>query len=457
MLKRVIPIVIVAAVVVFCGFWFSGKSAVLKLSPPVEAIGAATPVHVEVSDPNGVKSFTAAVEQNGQTQVVFRDPKPSKQADSAYSFAVGKQQASFLKEGSARLVFSAASNDFRGRTATLVQEVKVLLQPPTISADGRQHYINQGGAGLVVLDLGGDWKEAGVRIGSYSVPTFPMPGQPQNGSRRFALIPFSWDVPADTVPVAFAKNAAGTEVTASFWVKIVPKDFHRSNINVTDREMQKVVGALDPGGSGSLVDRFLKLNRQMRKANAETIFNLRTDTENRMLWSGRFVPPPGTREAYFADDRTYFYQGKKIDEEVHLGYDLAGIAHMPVKAANSGRVIYAAPLGIYGNCVIIDHGYSLDSLYGHMSKILVHPGEMVQKQQQIGISGSTGMAFGDHVHFSMLIDGMEVNPKEWWDPHWIRDHILSQIGPNAGAPKTASDASIEQASFARHRHRHHRR
>ncbi|MGH9581759.1 MAG: M23 family metallopeptidase, partial [Bryobacteraceae bacterium] len=122
------------------------------------------------------------------------------------------------------------------------------------------------------------------------------------------------------------------------------------------------------------------------------------------------------------------------------------------------RVKPAGPLGIYGNCVIIDHGYSLDSLYGHMSKLLVKPGEMVKKQQQIGISGSTGMAFGDHVHFSMLIDGIEVNPKEWWDPHWIQDRILSKIGPDAGRAQTASEgAPVEQASSIRHRSRHHRR
>lgn len=428
LLKRVIPIVVLAAVAVFCGFWFSGRSAVVKLSPPVAAVGAETPVHVIISDPNGIKSFTAAIEQNGQSQIVFRDQKPSKQPERTYSFTAGKQQASFLKEGSARLILRAASNDFRGRTATLTQQVKVLLQPPTISADGRQHYLNQGGSGLVVLDLGGDWKEAGVRAGKYSVGTFPMPGQPANSNQRFALFAYPWDLSPDTVPVAFARNAAGTEVTASFVVKVFPKKFRHSKINVTDRDMQKVVGQLDPNGSGSLLDRFLKLNRDMRKVNAAKIYSLRTDTEARMLWSGPFIPVPGARESFFADDRTYFYKGKKIDEEVHLGYDLAGTAHMPVRAANSGRVIYAAPLGIYGNCVIIDHGYSLDSLYGHMSKILVHPGEMVKKEQQIGISGSTGMAFGDHVHFSMLVDGIQVNPKEWWDPHWIHDHILSQIG-----------------------------
>jgi murein DD-endopeptidase MepM/ murein hydrolase activator NlpD len=125
-------------------------------------------------------------------------------------------------------------------------------------------------------------------------------------------------------------------------------------------------------------------------------------------------------------------------------------------------VIYADRLGLYGNCVIIDHGYSLQSLYGHMSKILVKVGDTVSKEQQIGISGATGMAFGDHVHFSMMIAGTQVDPKEWWDEHWINDRILSKIGPGASnapaggntATPSTSSATVSTASI---RHKRGRR
>jgi murein DD-endopeptidase MepM/ murein hydrolase activator NlpD len=260
-----------------------------------------------------------------------------------------------------------------------------------------------------------------------------MPGQPDSTNHRFSLFPFPWDVDVTTIPVAFARNGAGTEVTTTFWTKLFPKKFRSSDIQVTDRQLTKVVGELDPEGSGSLVDRFVKLNREMRQANTKQIYELRNNTEKRVLWNGAFIPVKGTRESFFADRRNYFYNGKKIDEQVHLGYDLAQTPNTPVKAANSGKIIYADRLGIYGNCVIIDHGYSLQSLYGHMSQILVKVGDMVQKEQRIGISGATGMAFGDHVHFSMLIAGYQVDPKEWWDEHWIHDRILSKIGPPENA------------------------
>ncbi|MGA8027401.1 MAG: M23 family metallopeptidase [Bryobacteraceae bacterium] len=430
LLKGVLTGVGALILIIFASVWFSGKRADLKLVKAVPAIGTDTPVRVQADDPHGLKSFSASVQQNGRSQTIYEDKTKSKQTSRIYSFNAGKKEAPFLTEGPATLILKGSSNDLRGSTTTLSEDIQVVLKPPTIVADGRQHYINQGGAELVLLDLGGNWTDAGVRVANYSAGTFPAPGEPDKSSHRFSLFPFPWDVSADAIPLAFARNGAGTEVTTTFWVKVFPKKFRESNIQLNDRELQKVVGELDPEGTGSLIDRFVRLNREMRRANAQQIYDLRNNTEKRILWSGPFIPVKGARESYFADKRSYFYNGKKVDEQVHLGYDLAQTTNMPVKAANSGKVIYADRLGIYGNCVILDHGYSLESLYGHMSRIGVKVGDMIQKEQQIGVSGSTGMAFGDHVHFSMLIAGIQVDPKEWWDEHWIQDRILSKIGTN---------------------------
>jgi len=428
MLQRLSAIILALALIILAFFWFSGKEPELKLAAPLTTIGTATPVSVSVSDAAGIKRLTATVTQNGQTQTVFEDLTRSKQPSRTFKFPVGKQTAAFLKEGPAHVSISAASNDFRGASTAIEQDVQVVLRPPTIVADGSQHYINQGGAELVVLDVGGNWTQAGVRVAEYTSMSFPMPGQPDNSNHRFSLFAYPWNVPPTTIPLAFVRNSAGADVTTTFWVKIFPKKFRSTDIPVSDQNMQKVVGELDPEGTGSLVERFVKLNNDMRKANTETIYNLRTNTVNKMLWTGPFIPLKGARESYFADRRTYFYQGKKIDEQVHLGYDLAQKANTVVRAANSGRIIYAERLGIYGNCIIIDHGYSLESLYGHLSRIDVKVGDMVTKEQNIGATGATGMAFGDHLHFSMLVDGYQIDPKEWWDEHWIHDRILSKIG-----------------------------
>jgi len=112
---------------------------------------------------------------------------------------------------------------------------------------------------------------------------------------------------------------------------------------------------------------------------------------------------------------------------VHLGFDLSDVQNSPVEAANDGRVVWAKNLGIYGNCIVLDHGYGLQSIYGHLREINVKEGEMVKKGQNMGISGETGLAGGVHVHFSMQIDGVQVNPREWWDEHWIHDRIMSKL------------------------------
>ena len=115
----------------------------------------------------------------------------------------------------------------------------------------------------------------------------------------------------------------------------------------------------------------------------------------------------------------------------HLGFDLAATAHHPVQAAGNGIVIKAEWFGIYGNAVILDHGCGLMTLYAHLSSIDVHPGDKVAQGQVLGRSGETGLAGGDHLHFSVLVQGVQVNPLEWWDAHWIHDRIDAKIGPGA--------------------------
>ncbi len=289
-MKYVLSIFVIL-VLAACGFvWFSGKTVELSVPKPVAAIGTETTITVNATGPNGVKSFTAAVEQDGQSQTVYSVRSKAKTRNQTFTFPVGKKEASFLKEGPAKLVFSAASNDPRGRRTEISQTVQVVLHPPTISADGYQHYINQGGAELVTLDLGGSWTEAGVRVGPYVSGTFPMPGQPDNSNHRFSLFAYPWDVNPDTNPVAFVRNAAGTDVTTTFWTKVFPKTFRQSNIPLNDHNLAKVDNELDPGGTGSLVERFVKINREQRKKNAQTIYDLRTHTVNKMLWSGPFIP-----------------------------------------------------------------------------------------------------------------------------------------------------------------------
>ena len=123
------------------------------------------------------------------------------------------------------------------------------------------------------------------------------------------------------------------------------------------------------------------INGELRKKNAEKIASFAKQTSPEMLWGGVVFHPftNSAVESAFADQRTYVYKGKEVDQQTHLGFDLASLAGNPVVAANRGKVLYADELGIYGNCVIIDHGMGVQSLYGHLSSIGVKAGDMVDE------------------------------------------------------------------------------
>jgi murein DD-endopeptidase MepM/ murein hydrolase activator NlpD len=419
----------------------------IQAIPAVTSIGLSTPVTVRLANPHGVREVRASVEQGGAQYPVFETKSAATRllwhrhdAPLMVTFNAGKSQAPNLKDGPARLVVESVSNDFAGHGDSAAFDVTVVLEPPRVAADSERHYINQGGAELVMLTPGGSWNEAGARVGSYTFRSFPMPGNP---AQRFSMIAYPWDLPGNVVPVVYARNAAGAEATAPVTVTIKPKKFRARDFELTDALAEKLVHSVDSSGTlapgKDLLARFLFINGPMRRRNNQQLADLRLKTEEKILWTGAFTHW-GKEEADFADLRNYIYHGQKVDQQVHLGFDLSDVAHGPVFAANNGRVVWAQDLGIYGNCIVLDHGYSVQSIYGHLSEIGVKAGDWVDKGQKMGVAGETGLAGGVHVHFGMQVDGVQVNPREWWDEHWIHDHILIRLQPEAHRSETATAA-----------------
>ena len=433
-MKIAIGILVVLIVSAFGSlFWFSGHTA-LEIRNPPAAVGETTPVTIVAANPHGVRTLTAYVEQGGTRQQVFTQNAPAvrflwkrHQPPQTFTFDIGKSKAPQIKEGKLRLVVEAVSNDFRASTDSTSHEFDVVLAPPRVSADGLEHIIYQGSMELVLLTTGGSVTDSGVRVGSYTFRSFPLPGH--GPDQRFCMFGYPWDVGRDAVPQAFARNQTGTEVTTHFRYRIKPRKFREREFVLTDSLLATLVNSVDPTGKitgPDLLSRFLKINGDLRRQNNQQLADLRFKTEEKMLWNGPFIHY-GKEEAHFADVRDYMYHGKQVDKQVHLGFDLSDVADAPVSAANDGRVVWASDLGIYGNCIVVDHGYALQSIYGHLKSISVKVGDMVKKGQPMGIAGSTGLAGGVHVHFSMQIDGVQTDPREWWDEHWIKDRILSKL------------------------------
>ncbi len=428
-------IVLVAIVVLALVLLLALSSTPVVALPALNALGQATPLTLQVSAPHGVRTVTVSVEQNGVLYPVWERKQPARRiiwqrhvADGSWSFTAGTKSTPQLKDGKAKLIVEATSNDFRGSTARAERELMVVTKPPSISVDSDQHYLYLGMADLVTYQVSGNWTEAGVRVGDQTFRSWPMPGGKPG---FFSLFAFAWNMPSGTAPLVYATSAAGNQVTSGMVFEFPKKEqpkYRVRDLPLDDKFIQKAINELDPNGSGDPIARFLKINGEVRRANNQTLSDLRLKTEARFLWSQPFRQQPNSKvESNFADVRNYLYQGKKIDQQVHLGYDLSVTQHVGVEASNDGRVVYAAPLGIYGNCIVVDHGYGLQSIYGHLSEIAVHEGDLVKRGQIMGKSGMTGLAGGDHIHFSMQLDGVQIDPREWWDAHWIQDHITKRV------------------------------
>jgi murein DD-endopeptidase MepM/ murein hydrolase activator NlpD len=401
---------------------------VVDLPASITTVGQETPVTVQVHDPRGVRKIAATIEQGGVSYPLGATSQPFKAAENSWTFTAGVKTAPQLKDGAAKLIVEATSNDLLGRKARAERDVTVMTRMPSLSVDSEQHYLYQGMADLVTFSVSGPSTASGVRVGDQTYRSWPMPdGKP--GS--FSLFAFAWNMPQGTTPLVYASIGAGNDVTEPIVVQFPKKEqphYTVHDLQISDAFLNKVVNELDPNGSGDPIARFVKINSEMRKANNKTLSDLRFKTAEKFLWSQPFARQTHSQaEATFADLRNYIYHGKKIDQQVHLGYDLAVTQHVGVEASNDGIIVYAAPLGIYGNCVVVDHGYGLQTIYGHMSEIDVHVGDTVKRGQVMGKSGMTGMAGGDHIHFAMQLDGVQIDPKEWWDPHWIKDHIARRV------------------------------
>ncbi len=427
----------------------------IDIAQPQKYVGAAAPLDVSVTAPGKLSEVRIVLEQHGKQTPLFALDNPQgaevKQEGNRLHITrqVGRQTVPDLQSGAARIVVTAARPVVYGmRTlrSSATRDVQVRLERPRIAALSTFHYINLGGSEMIVYRVSPPDVQSGVKVGDYEYPGFPASGATVEGVKitdpevRVAFFSLLWDQDVNTPMYLYARDEAGNTARADFDYRVFPKPFKRSRLELDDRFLERVVPAILAGTSevspqGDTLAKFLVINGELRRKNAEKIASFATRTAPEMLWRGIVFHPftNSAVESAFADQRTYVYRGKEVDKQTHLGFDLARVANSPVVAANRGKVLYADELGIYGNCVILDHGMGVQSLYGHLSSIGVKAGDMVEKEQALGRSGMTGLAGGDHLHFTMLVDGHMVTPVEWWDQHWIQDRILRKLKAASGS------------------------
>lgn len=319
---------------------------------------------------------------------------------------------------------------WKGNRVYIEREVIIDTKPPVIDVLSSMHNITQGGAGLVIYRISEQCPRAGVQVGDDFYPGYPA-GIPDK-SVQLALMALQYDQGPGTELVVTAEDPAGNSSRAGFYYHIRKKKFKKDILNISDgflnRKMPEFKDEPSQKSDAAPIDKFIRINRKLRQENYSEIVKLTKATDNKFYWQGPFLRlPKSAPKAGFADHRTYKYKGQEIDRQVHLGVDLASLAHSPVPAANNGIVAFTGTIGIYGKTVLVDHGFGLFSMYSHLSRIDVEKGAAVARGDSLGLTGTTGLAGGDHLHFSILIQDTFVNPIEWWDRAWIKNNILTKL------------------------------
>ena len=399
------------------------------LEPKIDRISPENAITLTMTDKvSFIKSFTAYVRYSGDAIPVAE-----------YKFADEKQRQKIsfplkgagLKDGEFTLEIVARDTSLagfgRGNSTTLTKRYILDTEPPKISMLTPPTSLRRGGVAVFAYTVDEPVKSTGIMASGMLFPAYEL----QKG-KYCCFITFPIDVhPAKFKPDVVATDLAGNTSATRIPMQLLDRKFRTDRLNISDAFLrQKALDfeTISPLAGRTPIDRYVYINSEVRKQNVKFLAELAKSTSKTKLWKDEFVRLPGSAlRANFGDSRTYFHNGVPVDHQVHMGIDLASTRQASIPAGNDGVVIYSGPLGIYGNLVVIDHGLGLMSLYSHMTQIFVSEGERVTKGQIIATTGTTGLAGGDHLHFGMLVNGIQVQPWDWLDKNWVKTAISDRI------------------------------
>ena len=423
-------------VVTFCFLYFfdylEREKPIIKLNQEIIAIGKLKNVGITFWDQNsGLSNMIMEIVQDNKNHILMNEKIASRGTKQKILFVSIDTASLNLHDGPATINITATDYSiFRNQT---IQSSAVTIDtiPPQITLLNTANHVNQGGTCFIVYRTSKPTQSTGVYVNDYFTPGYTLTIDNKPASVTYFALPYNASRAKTKISV-LARDIAGNETRISLPCQIREKKFRSDKMNLSETflqekmpEFQATVSVLQ---GKSLLEIFSYVNTEMRNDNFRSIQSICQKSIPKILWEGTFLRMRSASPmALFGDKRTYVSAGKDFANSVHVGVDLASVAHAPIEAANSGVVVFAGPLGIYGNTIIIDHGMGIFSLYGHLSSIDTAVGKTVKKEEVLGHSGNSGLAGGDHLHFSIIVGGQFVNPQEWWDAHWIEDNIHKKM------------------------------
>lgn len=433
----------IGVVLVLSALGFMGFSPLFERDEPKVTVSQEgywnfnDPIHVSVEDASGLKSFKAMIATPHDEWIVVDENTPS--AETKKVFEVLPPKGVHRVEATSVVLKIQVTDKslwgfFMGNTYQQEMTLVIDQRRPVLSIIANSYKIQKGGSAIVIF------KADDPHLQSLKIET--------NFGKTFIAQPFmkqgyyaslvAWPVQeASFSATVIARDRAGNETRNAVPLRLKDHRYRVSNIELSDAFLDGKIAQLaneyeQTAGVDDRLEQFRIINEKVRADNEKIIHDITSKVSKNMIVD--FAPEPfyplvnGQKVADFGDHRIYSYKGQEnISQAYHMGLDLASVAMGPITSSNGGNVVFSQPNGIYGNLPIIDHGFGLYTLYGHCSEVHVQKGDIAALGQQIAKTGLSGYAMGDHLHFGILVQGIEVRPEEWMDTKWIYDNITSVI------------------------------
>jgi len=445
--------------------WMKLYFEVLERTPPViqvdmnniKGIGL-TPVTLRIDlldEQTGLDEVVIRIEQKGSRREVLREElQGAKRRTIFYKFPGSSSE---IEEGSAELEIRTFDRSFWSNSSEKRIPLRVDFRRPKIESISTQHNARVGGSQLVFYRAFDEQLDySGVKVGNRIFQGFPARGidpaidDPTIYVAIYAIDPF--EVKNDAVVKLVAADLVGNSSTASFYNKILSKQFGHSSLKISEGFLRERVSELfeqnrnilnqlqkertgspvqltaEKGSLERLIEEFTMLNTELRNYNRDQIYSLLWNKYRYdKLWNDYFLPQPGTVNVGFGSRISYELEEEEIAVAFSSGFEILTGPRANIVAQGDGVVIFSDNLGVFGRVAALDHGLGIVSIYGRLNSVTVREGDHVARGETIGLGGDSGLTSSQGVYFEIRIQGVPVDPTEWWDRTWMKSHIYDKI------------------------------
>ena len=394
------------------------------------------PLQISISDESGIKSYKVTMKTSKDEKTLEYEQLIT--PENLINLEVKSPRGSFtMKDKEIEIIIEANDvskwNMLAGNSTKIVYKLIIDKKKPRLSIVSNSYKISRGGSALVIFQVEDKNLDSLYIKGNNDKKFIPQPFYKDG----YYISLVAWPVVDGSFKASvMAIDKAGNISKAYIPYYLKQKDYKISNITLSDKFLKGKIADLaeefeeTQGVEGSL-EQFKVINEDVRAINEKLIHKLasivRKDKVSKFKMNKMYPLKNAAVVAHFGDHRKYYYDGEYISESYHLGLDLASNAMASIKPQNAGEVVFSDYNGLYGNMPMLYHGLGLYTIYGHCSSVKVNTGDETQKREVIANTGKSGYAMGDHLHFGVLVQGIEVRPQEWMDKEWMQLNITDII------------------------------